>query len=74
MKLINENRQYIWWETINYFVFHMDIMRDISKVIDYLKVRSLHTVTSYFWWEKSNIYIREGEGDKNRKNSKKLIS
>ena len=56
---------------MNYCVFYMDITRDVSKVIDYLKVRLLYNVTSYFWWggEKSNIYIMGGGGERNRKNS-----
>jgi hypothetical protein len=62
----------MWQETINYFVFYMDNTRDVLKVIDYLKVRSLHNVISYFWCrgEKSNMYI--SGGDRNQKKSKKI--
>ena len=61
---------------MNYCVFYMDITRDVSKVIDYLKVRLLYNVTSYFWWggEKSNIYIMGGGGKEIEKIHKKLIS
>ena len=54
--------QYIWRETMIYFVLYINIMKDISKVVDYLKVGSPHHVRSYLWWwgEKSNNFIRGG--------------
>ena len=76
MNIITEREQkYIWQETINYLVFYIDTTRDVSKVIDYLKVRSLHNITSFFWFGggKSNNYIR-GEGIEIEKTQKKLIS
>ena len=76
MNIITEREQkYIWQETINYLVFYIDTTRDVSKVIDYLKVRSLHNITSFFWFGggKSNNYIR-GEGIEIEKTQKNLIS
>jgi hypothetical protein len=29
-------------------------LKDVSKIIDYLKGRSVHHVTSYFWWGDGN--------------------
>ena len=46
---------------MNHNIYLSDIMKDVSKVIDYLKARLLQHVTSYFWWgggNKSNNYIR----------------
>ena len=37
-------------ETIDYYMYVIDVMRDVSIVVDYLKVRSLHHVKSFFWW------------------------
>ena len=34
---------------MNYCVYATDIMNDVSKVNDYLKVGSPHHVRSYFW-------------------------
>ena len=48
---------------MNYYVYLTDIMKDVSKVVDYLEVGSPHHVRSYFWWG----------GDRNRKNSFKLL-
>ena len=42
-----------------YCVYVTNIMKDVSKVVDYLEVGSPHHVRSYFWWG----------GDRNRKNS-----
>ena len=41
-------------------MYKIDIVNDVSKIIDYLKVGSLHDVTSYIWCGNgyiSNIYI-----------------
>ena len=35
---------------MNYSVYVIDIMKDVSTVVDYLKLGSLHHVRSYFWW------------------------
>ena len=35
---------------MNYYVYVIDIMKDVSTVVDYLKLGSLHHVRSYFWW------------------------
>ena len=40
----------MWRETIDYFMLLFDILKDVSKITDYSKMRSLHHVTSYFWW------------------------
>ena len=45
---------------MNYDVHVIDKMKDISKVVDYLEVRSPHHVRAYFWW---------GGGDRNRTNT-----
>ena len=35
---------------MNHYLYAIDMMKDVSKIIGYLKIRSLHHVTSYFWW------------------------
>ena len=35
---------------MNYYMYAIDKMKDISKVVDYLEVGSPHHVRSYFWW------------------------
>ena len=53
----------MWQEPINYYVYVSDIMKDVSKVVDYLKVGSPHHVRSYFWWggiEIEQIHRRGG--------------
>ena len=50
---------------MNYFVSTIDILKDVSKIIDYLKSRSLHHVTSYFWW--GDIIEKLHKGGRNRK-------
>ena len=40
----------MWRQTIDYLVFVFDMLKDVSKITDYSKMRSLHHVTSYFWW------------------------
>jgi hypothetical protein len=45
----------MWRETMNHYVYEIDIMKDVSKIIGYLKIRSLHHVTSYFWWGEMKI-------------------
>ena len=35
---------------MNYYVYETDIMKDVSKVDDQLKVGSPHHDRSYFWW------------------------
>ena len=44
---------------MNYYVYVSDIMKDVSKVVDYLEVGLPHHVRSYFWWG----------GDRNRTNT-----
>ena len=34
---------------MNYYVYVIDNMKNVSKVVDYLVVRSPHHVRSYFW-------------------------
>ena len=46
----------MWQEAMIYYVYVTDIYKDVSKVIDYLKVGLLHHITKYFWW---------GGGDRN---------
>ena len=48
---------------MNYYVYVTDIMKDVSKVVEYLKVGSPHHVRSYFWWggiEIEQIHRRGG--------------
>ena len=33
-----------------YYVYDIDMMKDVSKVVDYLKVGSPLHIRSYFWW------------------------
>ena len=40
---------------MNYYVYSIYIMKDISKVIEYLEIRLLHHVTIYFWWGDTNL-------------------
>ena len=47
---------------MNYNLYLTDIMKVVSKVVDYLEVGSPHHVRSYFWG-----------GDRNRTNSLKII-
>ena len=54
---------------MNYYVYVIDIMKDVSTVVDYLKLGSLHHVRSYFWWGGIEIEQLIGGGDRNRKNS-----
>jgi hypothetical protein len=37
-------RKYIWWETIDYLVYVVDLTKEVSKIIDYLEVSSLQYV------------------------------
>ena len=39
----------MWRDTVNYYVYNIDNMNDVSKVVYYLKVGSPHHVRSYFW-------------------------
>ena len=48
---------------MNYCVYVSDIMKDVSKVVDYLEVGSPNHVRSYFWWggiEIEQIHRRGG--------------
>jgi hypothetical protein len=47
---------------MNYYVYDIDIMKDISKVNDYLKVGSPHHIRSYFWWAGIEIEHLHKEG------------
>ena len=44
---------------MNHYVYVSDIMKDVSKDIDYLKAGSLQHVTSYFWWGGGGIEIEQ---------------
>ena len=55
---------------MNYCVYLIDIMKDVSKVVDYLKVGSLQHVRSYFWW--GGIEIEQLH--RGRYKSKKLLN
>ena len=52
---------------MNQYVYASDIMKDVSKVIDYLKAGSLQHVTSYFWWEGKEIEQLHKGGWKSKK-------
>ena len=58
---------------MNYYVYVSDIMKDVSTVVDYLEVGSLHHVRSYFWWGGTEIEQLHRGGERNRKNSTKII-
>ena len=47
-------------------MFYIDRIKDVSKIIDYLKVGSLHNVISYFWWGGIEIKYLHRRGDGNR--------
>ena len=48
--LLKGKIQHIWWETMIYYLYLIDKIKDILKVIEYLKDRLLHHITIFFWW------------------------
>ena len=40
--LLNGNIQYIWWESMIYYMIYIDMMKDVLNVVDYLKVGLPH--------------------------------
>ena len=48
---------------MKYNMLNIISIKDVSKVIDFLKVKSLHNVTSYFWWgDVSRTFTSGGRG------------
>ena len=70
--LLKGNMQYTWQEAMNHYIYESDIMKDISRVIDYLKVGLLQYVTSYFCCggggENRNRTIKSAGGTEIEKN------
>ena len=62
----------MWQETTNYYVYVIEIIKGVLKVIDHLKIRLLHHITSYFWWGDRNRTITKGGGEL-KENSKQNI-
>ena len=61
--LLKGDRKYIWWETINLCVFHIDIRKEVSKKHWLLKswiATSCHSILCMGRY-KSKIYIGENE-------------
>ena len=54
---------------MNYYVYTIDMMKDVSKVNEKWNVGSPHYVRSYFWWGGIEIEQIHRGGDRNRKNS-----
>ena len=51
---------------MNYYIYLADIMKDISRVVDYLMVGLPHHTTSYFWLGDGNgTFTLGGGGNRN---------